>query len=159
MFIGTLTLGIGGVGVANIMLVSVDERVREIGLRRALGARKRHIRLQFLAEALVLTAVGGAIGIVLAYGVTAGMPGSPLLGAVYKDDSGKGDLRLRISALTVLGSTGSSSSSACSPASSPPSRRRASTRWKRCATSDATRGAPSGRPRGYLTYPDRQEGR
>ncbi|MFI4943512.1 MAG: ABC transporter permease, partial [Burkholderiales bacterium] len=70
IFIGTLTLGIGGVGVANIMLVSVDERIREIGLRRALGARKRHIRLQFLAEALVLTLVGGAFGILLSYVIT-----------------------------------------------------------------------------------------
>jgi putative ABC transport system permease protein len=105
IFIGMLTLGIGGVGVANIMLVSVDERVREIGLRRALGARKRHIRVQFLAEALVLTAIGGAIGIALAYAITAAMPVLPLLGPLYEDETGKADLRLRISALTVLGST------------------------------------------------------
>ncbi len=105
VFIGTLTLGIGGVGVANIMLVSVDERVREIGLRRALGARKRQIRLQFLTEALVLTAIGGAIGIVLAYVVTALMPVLPLLGPLYEDESGKADLHMRLSAATVLGST------------------------------------------------------
>jgi putative ABC transport system permease protein len=105
VFIGTLTLGIGGVGVANIMLVSVDERVREIGLRRALGARKRHIRMQFLTEALVLTAIGGAIGIVLAYAVTALMPVLPLLGPLYEDESGKADLHMRISVATVLGST------------------------------------------------------
>jgi len=102
VFVGTLTLGIGGVGVANIMLVSVDERVREIGLRRALGARKRHIRLQFLAEALVLTMVGGAAGIVLSYALTAAMPILPVLGPLYQDDSGKGDMQLRISAVTVL---------------------------------------------------------
>src|SRR5262249_46025616 len=71
LFIGTLTLGIGGVGVMNIMLVSVDERIREIGLRRALGARRRHIRVQFLAEALALTLVGGAVGIALSYAISA----------------------------------------------------------------------------------------
>jgi putative ABC transport system permease protein len=105
VFIGTLTLGIGGVGVANIMLVSVDERVREIGLRRALGARKRHIRLQFLAEALALTLLGGVIGIALAYAVVAVMPVLPLLGPLYEDDSGRGDLHLAISSSTVVGST------------------------------------------------------
>ena len=105
VFIGTLTLGIGGVGVANIMLVSVDERVREIGLRRAVGARKRHIRLQFLTEALVITAIGGVIGIVLAYVVTAAVGTLPLLGPLYEDESGKADLHLRISTWTVLGST------------------------------------------------------
>ena len=67
LFIGALTLGIGGVGVMNIMLVSVDERIREIGLRRALGARKWHIRLQFLAETMMLMLLGGVIGIALAY--------------------------------------------------------------------------------------------
>src|SRR5580700_11130229 len=56
--IGSMTLAIGGVGVMNIMLVSVDERVREIGLRRALGARKAHIRWQFLLEALVIMMLG-----------------------------------------------------------------------------------------------------
>jgi putative ABC transport system permease protein len=105
IFIGTLTLGIGGVGVANIMLVSVDERIREIGLRRALGARKRHIRLQFLAEALVLTLVGGAFGILLSYVITWMLPTLKVLGPLYEETSGQGDLQLNISAATVLGST------------------------------------------------------
>jgi len=105
VFVGTLTLGIGGVGVANIMLVSVDERIREIGLRRALGARRRHIRGQFLAEALLLTLLGGAIGIVVAFLVAAAVGRLPLLGPIFQDDSGKGDLQLAISPLTVLVST------------------------------------------------------
>jgi putative ABC transport system permease protein len=105
VFIGSLTLGIGGVGVANIMLVSVDERIREIGLRRAVGARKRHIRLQFLTEALVLTLIGGALGIVLAWVLIMSVGTLPLLGPIWEDDSGIGDLHLKMSTMTVLVST------------------------------------------------------
>ncbi len=105
VFIGTLTLGIGGVGVMNIMLVSVDERIREIGLRRALGARKRHIRFQFLAEALVLTLVGGAVGIVVSYVLTALLPVLPCSARSTRTIERQGDLKLPISAWTVLGSS------------------------------------------------------
>jgi putative ABC transport system permease protein len=94
------------VGVANIMLVSVDERIREIGLRRAIGARRWHIRLQFLVEALVLTLLGGAIGIVVAWGIITMVGTLPLLGAMFDDDSGVGDLHLKMSLTTVLVSTG-----------------------------------------------------
>jgi putative ABC transport system permease protein len=100
-FVGALTLGIGGVGLMNIMLVAVDERIREIGLRRALGARRRHIQVQFMAEALVLTLVGGALGIVLAFALSAAIGTMPFYGPFYKDTSGKGDIHLYISAGTV----------------------------------------------------------
>jgi putative ABC transport system permease protein len=101
-FIGTLTLGIGGVGVMNIMLVSVDERIREIGLRRALGAKKRHIQMQFLAETLMIMVLGGAIGIILAYVIAAAVGTLPMMGPLFEDDSGKGDIHLKISFLTVF---------------------------------------------------------
>jgi putative ABC transport system permease protein len=105
-FIGTLTLGIGGVGVMNIMLVSVDERIREIGLRRAMGARKWHIKLQFLAETLLIMLLGGAIGILVSYAVAAAVGTLPMMGPLFEDESGKGDIHLKISLITVLLSTG-----------------------------------------------------
>ena len=101
-FIGTLTLGIGGVGVMNIMLVSVDERIREIGLRRALGARKRHIKLQFLAETLLIMLLGGTIGVLLSYLIAWAVGTLPMMGPLFEDDSGQGDIHLRISVMTVL---------------------------------------------------------
>jgi putative ABC transport system permease protein len=104
-FIGTLTLGIGGVGVMNIMLVSVDERIREMGLRRALGARKRHIRLQFLAETLLIMLLGGTIGVLLSYLIAWAVGTLPMMGPLFEDESGQGDIHLRISVMTVLLST------------------------------------------------------
>jgi putative ABC transport system permease protein len=106
LFVGTLTLGIGGVGVMNIMLVSVNERIREIGLRRALGARKRHIRAQFLAEALALTLAGGAIGVLLSLVIGAAIGTLPFLGPAYEDTSGKVDIHMQISWETVAVSVG-----------------------------------------------------
>jgi putative ABC transport system permease protein len=104
-FVGALTLGIGGVGVMNIMLVSVDERIREIGLRRALGARKRHIKLQFLAETLLIMLLGGAIGVIISYVIAAAVGTLPLMGPLFEDDSGKADIHLQISLMTVMVST------------------------------------------------------
>ena len=104
-FIGTLTLGIGGVGVMNIMLVTVDERIREIGLRRALGAKKWHIQLQFLAETLLIMLLGGAIGVALSYLIAWAVGTLPMMGPLYEDTSGQGDIHLRISMMTVLLST------------------------------------------------------
>jgi putative ABC transport system permease protein len=68
--VGLVTLALGAMGVVNIMLVSVAERTREIGLRKALGATRRSILFQFFMEGLMLTAISGAIGVGAAYGAT-----------------------------------------------------------------------------------------
>ena len=104
-FVGALTLGIGGVGVMNIMLVSVEERIREIGLRRALGAKKSHIKMQFLAETLLIMLLGGFIGVIVSYAVAAAVGTLPLMGPLFEDDSGRGDIHLRISMMTLAVST------------------------------------------------------
>jgi putative ABC transport system permease protein len=103
-FIGLLTLGIGGVGLMNIMLVSVTQRTREIGVEKALGAHRWHILFQFLAEALAITAIGGLLGVVLAYLVSWSVGGLPLWSA-FEENASEGDIHLYIDSATLIWST------------------------------------------------------
>ncbi len=104
LFIGALTLGIAGIGLMNIMLVSVQQRTREIGVEKALGARKRHILLQFLAEALVITGVGGLAGVALAYIISVSV-GSITFYSAIATNGEAADIRLLISPNIVVVAT------------------------------------------------------
>jgi len=100
-FIGTLTLGIGGVGLMNIMLVSVTQRTREIGMEKALGSSRRNIFFQFLAEALAISFMGGVLGVILAYAIALSVGRLTLYSAMAKHAEA-GDIHLMIEPGTLL---------------------------------------------------------
>jgi putative ABC transport system permease protein len=103
--VGALTLGIAGIGLMNIMFVAVQQRTREIGIEKALGAQKRHILTQFLAEAFVITGVGGLLGIVLAEVVSVGV-GRIRFYSNIAEHAEKADIYLLISPTSVIVATG-----------------------------------------------------
>ncbi|OPX39557.1 MAG: ABC transporter permease [Deltaproteobacteria bacterium] len=84
--VAAVSLLVGGIGIMNIMLVSVTERTREIGTRLAIGALEREVLLQFLVEAVVLSSLGGVIGIILALGMSAWLAGILLVPFVFNPD-------------------------------------------------------------------------
>ena len=102
--VGALTLGIAGIGLMNIMLVSVQQRTREIGIEKALGARRRHILIQFLAEALAITGVGGIGGISLACLVSVMVGNITFYSAIAKNGQAA-DIRLIITPAALIVST------------------------------------------------------
>ncbi len=105
-FIGALTLMIGGIGVMNIMLVSVTERTREIGVRKALGAKRRHILIQFILEALVITFFGGVLGIALSWLMVTFAGHRPFLADLLEDPTKQTDIYLLLSGDVVMTATG-----------------------------------------------------
>jgi putative ABC transport system permease protein len=104
-FIGVLTLAIGGVGIMNIMFVNVQERTREIGVRKALGARRREILLQFLLEGLATTFIGGVIGVGLSYGLVWLLSPRPFLAELLDDTQRLTDIHLVLSGQLVVVTT------------------------------------------------------
>ena len=103
--VGALTLGIAGIGLMNIMLVSVQQRTREIGVEKALGAQRHHILVQFLSEALVITGVGGLSGIGLAYLVSVLVGRIPFYSEIA-EHAKDADIYLKISPLSLVVATG-----------------------------------------------------
>ena len=105
-FIGVLTLAIGGIGVMNIMFVSVTERTREIGIRKALGARRGAILLQFLLEGVATAMAGGAAGVVVSWLLVLLVSPRPFLSELLDDRTRTADIHLVLSAELLLVCTG-----------------------------------------------------
>jgi putative ABC transport system permease protein len=107
-FIGTVTLAIGGVGLANIMFTAVLERTREIGVLKALGARRRTVLFQFLAEALVIVGIGAILGVTLGVGIAKAVGSLPFLGSLMGEEIARdhGRIYFQISQASLLISVG-----------------------------------------------------
>jgi putative ABC transport system permease protein len=101
MIIGGLTLLIAGVGVANIMYVSIKERTREIGIKMAVGARRSYILWQFLLEALLITFTGGALGMSVSYVLTEGFKRIPIESEIM-DFLGRPTLSFEIGLIVIV---------------------------------------------------------
>ena len=95
--IGSFTLGVGGIGVANIMYIVVQERVKEIGVKRAVGARRRTILAQFFAETFFIIAIGSSIGFLIAWGITVVLGYIPI-----KDFVGTPEISVEVALATVF---------------------------------------------------------
>lgn len=105
-FVGALTLGIGGVGLANIMLASVMDRTREIGVLKALGSPRRAILGQFLVEGLLIVAAGGVLGTLAGAGAIMVLGSMPLLSGIVEGAGEKGDVQMAVSAAAIFTSVG-----------------------------------------------------
>jgi putative ABC transport system permease protein len=107
-FIGTMTLAIGGVGLANIMYTSVLERTTEIGVQKALGARRRTVLFQFMSEAVVIVLLGAICGVTLGIGIASAIGSLPFLGAMMGREVGEqyGRIYFEISASSIVVSVG-----------------------------------------------------
>jgi putative ABC transport system permease protein len=104
--IGAITLVVGGIGLANIMYVVVRERTREIGIRRAVGAKRRHIMGQFIFETFIIIGISALIGFILASGIIGLMAALPMKDV--KDAVGTPELSMTVTLVTIfiLGSIG-----------------------------------------------------